>query len=357
MLCNRGTSSNATIFGVTSSLRLEDDMEKKRRQPKTFSEKGSSDRAGGPDTTSFMSFIYSFLSCSEAGFWRPEDSEGKDECNIEMNEQYSTKGPRNVGSRKRQSTKSKCFSGKNHHQGRSSPPSSSQDDAGNGDEVDWHFATDPNIKSEKGFQKSIQQDMLLEMSEPSLLLSKHFSSDLCSALPTLAQGRKWVLLYSTWKHGISLHTLYRRSTLCPGPCLLVVGDRQGAVFGGLLAGPLSPTSSKKYQGTTDSFVFTNVSGTPVLFRPTGVNRYFTLCSTDSLALGGGGHFALYLDGDLLHGSSSSSETFGNSCLAHTEDFELKDVELWGFAYATKYSVIAASYSEPQEAPGICRWLD
>ena len=30
----------------------------------------------------------------------------------------------------------------------------------------------------------------------------------------------------------------------------------------------------------------------------GVNRYFTLCSTEFLALGGGGHFALYLDGDL-----------------------------------------------------------
>jgi len=30
----------------------------------------------------------------------------------------------------------------------------------------------------------------------------------------------------------------------------------------------------------------------------GVNRYFTLCSTNSLAIGGGGHFALYLDGDL-----------------------------------------------------------
>lgn len=335
-------------------------MEKKRRPQKTSTEKGSSDQAGGPDTTSFMSFLYSFLSCSEASVRRADDSEGKDECNIEMNEQYSAKGPRIVGSRKRQSGKSKCSSGKKHYQGRSSPQSSNQEDAhgaGNGDEGDWHFVRDHDIKSEKGFDKSTQQDVLLEMSEPSLLLSKHFSSYLCSELPTLAQGRKWVLLYSTWKHGISLHTLYRRSTYCTGPCLLVVGDRQGAVFGGLLAGPLRPTSSKKYQGTNDTFVFTNVSGTPVLFRPTGINRYFTLCSADSLALGGGGHFALYLDGDLLHGSSSSSETFGNSCLAHTEDFELKDVELWGFVYASKYPSRVASYSEPQEAPGICKWLD
>ncbi|KAH9299590.1 hypothetical protein KI387_031272, partial [Taxus chinensis] len=50
----------------------------------------------------------------------------------------------------------------------------------------------------------------------------------------------------TRKHGISLLTLYRRSTYCPGPCLLVVGDHKGAVFGGLLAAPLLPTSRKKY---------------------------------------------------------------------------------------------------------------
>ena len=83
----------------------------------------------------------------------------------------------------------------------------------------------------------------------------------------------------------------------------------------------------------------------------------TLCSVDSLALGGGGHFALYLEGDLLHGSSSSSHTFGNSCLAHTEDFELKDVELWGFVYASKYPSRAVSYNEPQEAPGVNRYYN
>lgn len=30
----------------------------------------------------------------------------------------------------------------------------------------------------------------------------------------------------------------------------------------------------------------------------GLNRYFTLCSTEYIAMGGGSHFALYLDGDL-----------------------------------------------------------
>lgn len=79
----------------------------------------------------------------------------------------------------------------------------------------------------------------------------------------------------------------------------VVGDRKGAVFGGLVEAPLRPTSKKKYQvllkhnfiylvhlatisfyvlltlvteqGTNNTFVFTNKSGHPVIFRPTGTS--------------------------------------------------------------------------------------
>ncbi|KAL7612757.1 hypothetical protein Lser_V15G08223 [Lactuca serriola] len=135
------------------------------------------------------------------------------------------------------------------------------------------------------------------------------------------------LTIHTWRHGISLSTLYRRSNLCPGLSLLVVGDRKGAVFGGLVEAPLKPSTKKRYQGSNDTFVFPNTPGCPVIYRPTGVNRYFTLCSTEYLALGGGNHFALYLDSDLLNGSSLASETYGNSCLSHTQEFEVKEIEV------------------------------
>ncbi|CAI9299675.1 unnamed protein product [Lactuca saligna] len=71
---------------------------------------------------------------------------------------------------------------------------------------------------------------------------KNTRSDLYVALPVLSQGKKWVLLYSTWRHGISLSTLYRRSNLCPGLSLL---------------------------GSNDTFVFTNTPGRPVIYRPIG----------------------------------------------------------------------------------------
>lgn len=157
-----------------------------------------------------------------------------------------------------------------------------------------------------------------------------------ASLPNIVKGCQWVLLYSTLKHGISLRTLIRKSADLSGPGLLVVGDRKGAVFGGLLDCPIKPCPKRKYQGTNQTFVFTTRYGEPRLFRSTGANRYFYLCLNDFLAFGGGGNFALAMDGDLLTGSSGPCETFGSSCLAHDPEFELKNVELWGFAHLSRY---------------------
>eukprot|EP00250_Pteridium_aquilinum_P010820 c19651_g1_i1 orf=565-1467(-) len=199
-----------------------------------------------------------------------------------------------------------------------------------------------------------QETPLPSISEPSTILSESLRSLLYTHLPTLVRGREWVLLYSTWKHGISLRTLYRRSAHFSGSCLLVVEDSKGAAFGGLLTGPLNPVAKPKYQGTHDSFVFTNVATDFGLFRPTGSNRYYFLCTHDMLAFGGGTAFALRLDEDLMHGSSGLSETFGNCCLSCTEEFNIKHVELWGFAHTSKYVREKDLYQPPGESPGICR---
>ncbi|CAI8601884.1 unnamed protein product [Vicia faba] len=173
----------------------------------------------------------------------------------------------------------------------------------------------------------------LKLIDDSCFISLELNNFFESCLPKLLQGCKKVLLYSTLKHGISLRTMIRKTAQITTPALLVAGDMQGAVFGALLDCPLIPTTRPKYQGTHQTFVFTNVYGHPRIFLPTGVNRYYYLCSNDSLAIGGGGGFALRLDGDLLTGTSGPCETFGNRCLAHSPEFELKNVELWGFTHA------------------------
>ncbi|KAA3454503.1 oxidation resistance protein 1-like [Gossypium australe] len=166
----------------------------------------------------------------------------------------------------------------------------------------------------------------LNLSDKSVFITCDLYEFLVSSLPNIVKGCQWMLLYSTLKHGISLRTLIRKSAELPGPCLLITGDRKGAVFGAMLECPLKPTPKRKYQGTNQTFVFTTVYGEPRLFRPTGANRYYYICLNDLLAVGGGGNFALCLDGELLTGSSGPSETFGNFCLAHNQDFDLNNVE-------------------------------
>jgi hypothetical protein len=51
-------------------------------------------------------------------------------------------------------------------------------------------------------------------------------------------------------------------------------------------------------------------------------------SSDGLGVGGSGHWAVFLDDELLRGSSGECATFGSPCLAAAEDFEVLGVELW-----------------------------
>ncbi|XP_042493583.1 oxidation resistance protein 1 isoform X2 [Macadamia integrifolia] len=207
-------------------------------------------------------------------------------------------------------------------------------------EEDEEHAASRNSKDADKFEEATTSHVPPKVVPDFIENSSFISSDLFeffqSSLPNIVRGCQWVLLYSTLKHGISLRTLLRKSTDLPGPCLLIVGDMEGAVFGGLLECPLKPTPKRKYQGTNQTFVFTTIYGEPRLFRATGANRYFYLCLNDLLALGGGGNFALCLDGDLLRGTSGPCETFGNVCLARSPEFELKNVELWGFAHLSQY---------------------
>lgn len=336
----------------------EDETESKRSQLESISEDGSGDLVDGPDTSSFTAFLYSFLASAESGDNPNSDEQGDEK--VEQGHSTSDSVMKENGGRRSLFSKGKQTLGRVVYQAARISGYRNHERRGDSDlKIDGdNGANDANSDGVemRHIQKINEPDALSDIpdvSEPSMLLSVNTRTALYASLPALVQGRKWLLLYSTWRHGISLSTLYRRSMLWPGLSLLVVGDRKGAVFGGLIEAPLRPSNKKKYQGTNETFVFTDKPGHPVIFHPTGANRYYTLCSLDCLAIGGGGHFALYLDNDLLNGSSSVSETYGNPCLAHSEDFEVKEVELWGFVYPSKYDEIVAL--SRAEAPGICRW--
>ncbi|KAK4405960.1 hypothetical protein Sango_0602500 [Sesamum angolense] len=78
--------------------------------------------------------------------------------------------------------------------------------------------------------------------DESLFISPELYQFLKPSLPNIVKGCQCSV-----RHGISLRTLIRKSADLSGPCLLITGDMQGAVFGGLLDCPLKPTAVWKYQ--------------------------------------------------------------------------------------------------------------
>ncbi|KAF7247011.1 Oxidation resistance protein 1 [Varanus komodoensis] len=88
--------------------------------------------------------------------------------------------------------------------------------------------------------------------------------------------------------------------------------------------------SDGFYGTGETFLFTFCPDFEI-FKWTGDNMFFLKGDMDALAFGGGGgEFALWLDGDLYHGRSHSCKTFGNHTLSKKEDFIIQDIEIWGF---------------------------
>lgn len=169
---------------------------------------------------------------------------------------------------------------------------------------------------------------LPKLSHPSALLKEEHLKGLMAAVPNRMHQADWLLLYSTSKHGISLLTMYRRAA-GHAPCVLLMKDPGGHVFGSYCseAWKVAP----RFFGTGESFVF-QLEPQQVYYpwkRKHKVrNDYFMFGSTDSIGVGGSGHFAFWLDGELHCGHSGVCDTFGSPCLASKGEFKILVLELW-----------------------------
>jgi len=165
----------------------------------------------------------------------------------------------------------------------------------------------------------------------SLIITEEICSKfprICEAFPKGLQMKEWNLLYSTSKHGISLHTLYRRLQEKKGPTVLVVEDCNHFIFGAFLSEKIHV--AKSYYGTGETFLF-SVSPTVNVYKWTRKNTFFMICEEDSLAIGGGGtSFGLWLDESFDRGCSSPCDTFDNPTMASEEQFQCYNLEVWGF---------------------------
>ncbi|RHY38693.1 hypothetical protein DYB30_009904, partial [Aphanomyces astaci] len=124
--------------------------------------------------------------------------------------------------------------------------------------------------------------------------------------------------------------LYRKQqTQATSPTLLLLKEDHGTVFGGFASDMWQ--LSGNYHGNGSSFLFRFTPlGKLDAFTWSRKNNYFQLCSDESLVMGGGNAFGLYLDADLVHGTTGKCDTFGSNPLVPGETFSCTHVEVWGF---------------------------
>jgi hypothetical protein len=211
-----------------------------------------------------------------------------------------------------------------------SPPvitsSSSPANNRNGSEGDQKSSPSPSSSS-----SITSSDSLIEVPKlnlPSVLLTNDTTiAKLAGALPVRYRHSDWTLLYSTERHGVSLMTFFNK-TKRKGPSVLIIEDDAGFRFGAFISTSWEPQRS--YYGTGECFLFTLYPSFNI-YPWSQLNEYFIYSKEDTIALGGGsGKFALWLDKDLMQGSSAPCETFLNSTLSYQEDFKPVIVEVWGF---------------------------
>lgn len=175
----------------------------------------------------------------------------------------------------------------------------------------------------------IFEDSLPDMDSKSEILTEERLRALNSNLPSRTVGHCWVLVYSTFQHGFSLKTLYRKMEYYDTPVLLIVMDGAHHIFGALCSCPLKV--SEGFYGTGESFLYRFNKNEVETYGWTGENNFFIKGSKDSLAIGsGGGNFGLWLDEDLYHGRSHPCTTYSNVQLSSQEDFLCSGLEAWTF---------------------------
>jgi len=163
------------------------------------------------------------------------------------------------------------------------------------------------------------------------IIDQTIQSCLISALPSRFRRSPWTLKYSSKRDGISLHSLYRAVRHSPAT-VLAVRDTNGYCFGAFSTEVWSTQNANRYFGTGESFVFAiekDGDDTVTCFSWSGKNDYFQIAKSESLGVGGGSNYAMWIDEDFTRGiSGSHCETYNSECLASGEDFDVLNVEIY-----------------------------
>jgi len=173
-------------------------------------------------------------------------------------------------------------------------------------------------EQQKNFPFILTQDMIIQIA--------------IKGFPTpINYFSKWKRIYSLSRDGDSFSTMLRH-VQNENRTIVVIRSTKGDIFGGFVDSPWECKHDGFY-GSAQAFLFKYQNNTISTYKWTGVNRYIQFCDSTSKAIamgGGGGHFGLCVEDDFRRGSTGRCETFGNDPLMDEEQFNVLELEIWGF---------------------------
>ncbi|EPQ05442.1 TLD domain-containing protein KIAA1609 [Myotis brandtii] len=154
------------------------------------------------------------------------------------------------------------------------------------------------------------------------------------------QQHRWHLLFSSELHGHSFAQLCGRVPH-RGPCLLLLEDLDGHVFGGFAS--CSWEIKPQFQGDNRCFLF-SISPSMAVHTCTGYNNHYMYLNhgqqtiPNGLGMGGQHHyFGLWIDVDFGKGHSKAKPTcttYNSPQLSAQEDFRFEKMEVWAVGDAS-----------------------
>jgi hypothetical protein len=150
-------------------------------------------------------------------------------------------------------------------------------------------------------------------------------------------------IYSSNIHGRRLRTLYDHVEYHEY-CLIMIRDEEQHVFGAFCAGQLAHrTKTRTWFGTGESFLFTLKPERQVFKwvgyqsanqgRTKSTEDFFIYADDERLQVGGSAepmNIGLCIQHDLNQGSTRQCDTYASRPLAAKEDFQIMEIEVFGF---------------------------
>lgn len=150
----------------------------------------------------------------------------------------------------------------------------------------------------------------------------------------------WCCVYAPSVHGTSFDAFYRHMEGIECPCVTLIRDTKGYLFGCFTSEAWKRCRGSSFYGTGSSFCFSfgpvglkegSSIGTHLpdaaCYRWTGRNNLIMYSDVQVLAFGGVEQ-ALTIHSGFTRGSSSRSSCFDNEPLASSLDFTISSIEFW-----------------------------